>query len=252
LGINLNSQGELTYHQAEQADSLGIPHEKYKQIIIDRLIEIHGGKTPETNRIDSMKRDSITAKTPVLILGAGSSLKDNYEAVKKFEHTIVCLDYAFNSVVENGIIPDYILTLEQTKQVMNPSVYKPENLAQCGVKTKVICSSITRDVIKDHLTANGVTHENWITDEEPRMSNVGLFAINYCHTVLKADKILLVGFEHVGQKYPQHIYQVWQTDFWYFIRKWDKETIVNCSDGGALYYEDYIIDSTLDKLKIER
>ena len=62
--------------------------------------------------------------------------------------------------------------------------------------------------------------------------------------------IILIGFEHAGGTYLRHIYQIWQTDFWYFIRKWPKETIVNCTDSGTLYYEDYVIDSTLEKLKI--
>ena len=251
MGINLNSQGELTFHQAEQAKLLGISEIEMKKQIVERLIDIHGGKTPETKRTEEMKRDTITAEKPVLILGAGPSTAKNMKYIMQFKHPIVCVDFAFNDLVEKGIVPDYVITLEETKHIINPDIYKSEYLEICKHKTKIVGSSITRPNIERHIKEHGVVFERYRPIEEPRYSNVGVMAVNYVHTVLHADKILLVGFEHVGQKYPQHIYQVWQTDFWYFIRQWPKEAIVNCSNGGALYYEDYIIDSKLDKLKIE-
>lgn len=247
MGIHLNSDGGLTESQSVQAKALGMSHEEFKRQLLERLYEMRGG-LPKTERTDKMKRTSITANNPVLVLGAGPSSLKHINDIKKFTGIIMAVDLIFNELVENGIIPDYIVTLESQKQVVNENLFTPENIVKAKHKTKMICSSITRNVIEDWFKSHGGKVERFIIQEEPRCSNVGLLSINYAYERLKADKIVLLGFEHVGQKYPPHIYEIWQTDFWYFIRKWPKELIVNCTDGGALYYEDYILDAQLGEI----
>ena len=250
MGINLNKAGGLTVSQTIQADSLGISHDRYKQYILDRLIGLRGGETPRTVRSEKMKRTTITATNPVLIVAGGPSYKENIEQIRNFPGKIVIVDVNFNYVLSKGVIPDYVITLESTQAIVNTGLYKSEYLKLCRDKTKIVGSSITRDKIKRHIKEHGIPFERWIFEEEPRCSNVGNYAINFAKNKLDADKICIIGFEHNGTTYPKSTYLVWQTDFWYFLRKWPKETIVNCSDGGALYYEDYVIDSSLDKLKI--
>jgi len=248
MGWNLNKAGGLTVSQTIQADSLSIPHDQYKQYILDRLVGMRGGETPKTVRSEKMRRTTITATNPMLIVAGGPSYQQNIEEIKNFPGKVIIVDVNFNYMLSKGVIPDYVITLESTQTIVNPGLYKPEYLKLCRDKTKVIGSSITREKIVRHITEHGLPFERWIFDEEPRCSNVGNFAINFAKNKLGADKICIVGFEHNGTKYPKSTYLVWQTDFWYFLRKWPRETIVNCSDGGALYLEDYIIDAKLGDL----
>jgi len=248
MGIRLNSKGGLTVSQTIQADAMGIPHEEFKQQLLDRMGELRGEKTPKTERRKEMKKDCISAKNPVLIIGGGKSYKKYIKQIRNFPNTIVAVDIVFNELSKYGILPDYVATLESSKRIISSETYQSNYLQLCKDKTTIIGSSITTKKIIKHITDNGVKFERWVSDKEPRFSNVGIFAINYAYRKLKADKIVLVGFEHTGQTYPEFTYVIWQADFWNFIKDWPKETIVNCSNSGALYYEDYIIDTTLDKV----
>ncbi len=247
MGAFLNSSGNLTESQKVQADSMGISHSDFKLQILERLYELRGG-LPVTERTSKMVRTNITAKKPVLIIGAGSSFQSNIANIKNFPGDIIAVDFVFNELAEHDIHPDYVVTLESSKNAVSEHMFRSENLKRVKHKSKIICSSITRSKVIEYFKQHGVQLERFVIPEEPRCSNVGLLAINYAYDKLKADKIVLIGFEHVGQKYEPHIYQIWQTDFWYFIRKWPKELIVNCTDSGALYYEDYIIDAKLGEI----
>jgi len=248
MGINLNTKGDLTVSQRIQADALGMPRHKFREQLLERLAEINSKNLPETKRTKEMKRDVISAKNPVLIVGAGESYKENIKEIKNFPGKVISVDFVFNYLVGKQIIPDYVITLESQQNSVSEKMFGHDNIKKCRGKTKVITSSITPDKVIEHFKKEGIDVKRYPSDGEPRCSNVGLLAINYAKKVLEADKIFLVGFEHVGQKYPPTVYNMWQIDFWYFIKDWPKETIVNCTDAGALYYEDYIIDTTLDKV----
>ena len=251
MGIYLAKDGGLTEAQKEMQMSMGISVEEMKKFVMDRLIEIRGGKTPQTYRDPKMKQDEIYAANPVLIVGSGPSWRKYKNYISNFPNIVIAVDVLFNELVESGIKPDIVVTLESSSRIINPDNYLPENLGRCKHKTTVVGSSITAQKIRRHIIGNKIKYNRFVFDEEPRCSNVGNFAMNYAYNELHADKIFLLGFEHNGTKYPPNVYVTWQTDFWYFIRKFLKETIVNVSDGGALYYEDYILDTTLDKVDIK-
>jgi len=250
MGIFLAKDGGLTEAQKVQQQSMGISVEEMKKFVVDRLVEIRGGKTPETVRSQEMKREVIQALNPVLIIAGGPSWRKNITGIRNFPNTVIVVDVLFNEIVSKyKIKPDIVVTLESSTRIINPDTYLPENLARCKHKTSIVGSSITATKIKRHVR-KFLPYSQFVFEEEPRCSNVGNFAMNYAYNELYADKIFVLGFEHSGTKYPPATYTTWQTDFWYFIRKMPKETIVNCSKGGSLYYEDYIIDADMDYLKI--
>ena len=250
MGCNLSSTGDLTVSQAHHADQLGMKHEVFKQYVIDRLIEKKGG-LPHTNRLDSQKKNKIKCKKACLVVGAGPSFKRDLEQIKKFKGIIVVVDINFNEVCKYGIKPDYVITLESGKPNVTQDMFSFHHLKEQKEKLKVVGSAITRDIITKYILSSGVPYLRFPMKEEPRASNVGIFSICFAYEWLKCDKIILIGFEHTGNKYPDHTYLTWQADFWYFIKQWPKETVVNCTDTGALYHNDYIIDTTLEKLQIE-
>ncbi len=250
MGCNLNSSGGLTISQAEHADQLGMSHEVFKQFVIDRLMEKKGGVTP-TIRLDSQKKNKIKCEKYCLVVGAGPSYKKQLEQIKKFKGIIVVVDFNFNEISKYGIKPDYIVTLESGRPNVNQLMFDAGELKKQKEEITVVGSAITKDEITKYIFQQGIKYLRFPMKEEPRASNVGIFAICFAKEWLKCDKIILVGFEHTGTREPSHTYLTWQTDFWYFIKQWPKETIVNCTNYGALYHGDYVIDTTLEKLQIE-
>ncbi len=240
----------LTDSQRRHAKAIGTSEGEYKDHLTNRLKDMTNKILPKTYRDPKLVRTEIKSKNPVLVVGAGPSYAKNLDKIKRFKGKIIFVDVIYNEMIRQGIIPDYILTLESK---VRPDFFRPKYIAQCIDKSILIHSAITNKSVILQAIATGLKHERWQDEfqlrEEARFSNVGTFAICYAREVLKADKIFLVGFEHDGIEYHQDTWKYWQTDFWYFIRKWPKETIVNCTDGGALYYDDYILDSTLDSLE---
>ena len=227
---------------------LGITPEQLKKYEYGRIDEIRRKVLPPTERKPEMKRNKVKAKNPILIVGAGPSGTKNLERLQQFEGKIGVVDVNFNRLIDYGIVPDYIFTLEVQ---IRPAFFNREYLTKNNDKMFLVCSSLTHLSVERQAAAVGVPYERYKNPEEVRCSNVGLFGIFYAKEELKCDKIFLLGFEHEGDTYDPREYERWQYDFWYHIQKWPKETIVNCCDGGVLYYKDYILDSTLDSLVIE-
>ncbi len=238
----------LNDSQKRHAARIGISIEEYQQHVIDRINEMRDNILPKTFRDPKMKRDKVKCKNPVLVVGNGPSLYHNFEQIRNFKGTVVSLDINFDKLMNEKIIPDYVVTLEVF--VRPTPMFHPDNLDNAKDKTKLIGSAMTHQSIFNMANAHGMKNEKYILREEPRLSNAGMFAVAWANEALKPDKIFLVGFEHDGLEYTKLVFEYWQYDFWYWIRKWEKELIVNCSDGGALYFEDFIIDAKLESLEI--
>ncbi len=230
----------------KDANTLQIHHEVYHQFCIDRFDEIKNKEIPETFRHEKLKREKVKAKNPVLVVGAGPSHSSHIEAIKRFRGKVIIFDVNFNSLVGHGVIPDYAVSLER---MVRPDYFRPKYSDLVRDKTKFVFSYLTGKSMILQCIAQKLKHERWSNDQSPRFSNVGKFGIVYAYEVLKADKIFLIGFEHDGVSEAPQTWEYWIADFWYFIKQWPKETIVNCTNGGSLYLEDYILDSTLDGLE---
>lgn len=245
MGIHLNKHGGLTVSQKEQAEALGISEAEYKEYLIKRLEELRGG-APPVDYEKCRKINKLNAKNPVLVVGHGPSFRDYLDDIRNWKYTLVATDVCLEDLINADITPDYVVTSESSRATCPLYRYDVENLK--GRNVQVIHSSITRnDVIEKYVNAE-IPIRRFDFEEEVRCSNVGLFALNFAVHELKADKIAIVGFEHTGTEYTDYTYRVWQTDFWYFVRKWPKEIIINCSNGGVLYYKDLVLESTLEKL----
>ena len=239
-------QARLTRSQITHGKLCGVNQEEYTQMLQDRVDERKIIR--DYTRLKSKKVTKIEAEKPVLLVGGGPSTDKYLSDIKNFKGLIAGFEISFRKLVDSGIIPDYLITLE--KAVL-PKHFPREQLEQCIGKTKLICSTITREGTMLYLRESGANPTRYHTHQEPRLSNVGLFAIYYAKEVIESDKICLLGFEHEGTGYQQLIYDEWIADFWHFVEQWPKDTIVNCSNGGMLY-SDIVLDSTLKRLKIER
>ena len=233
------------------ARSMGISQNVIQEHLNNRDIEMKTlKKVTRGSKITKVK-----AKNPILIVGAGPSWKDNIEQIKSFQGITMSVDILIKEFDKLEFLPDYFMSVEAhfKAQKLWPIGFMDFFWGRKGngkMPTWVF-SSWSTGKTKQWVAQNKCKTIDWITDDELRIGNVGLFAIMYAYKVLKADKIMLVGFEHSGDKKDKQPYREWQADFWYFVRTWPKGVIVNCTDAGALYDDDYILDSTLDSLVIE-
>jgi len=197
---------------------------------------------------------TIQSNNPVLVVGNGPSYPKYYDEIRDFQGKKIILDVNFNDCIKHGIKPDYVVTLESGKARDMIKMFSEDSLRQCKGETTAIISCITKQQLVDHVKGSLSWETYLFRDEggaeESNISNAGLFALIFAYRQLKADKIVVVGFEHRGTQYPERAYRVWENDFWYYVKKWPKQTIVNCSDGGVLYFKDWVIKATLDKLTI--
>ena len=185
-----------------------------------------------------------------LIIAHGPSWLKELDKAKDFDGIIIACDVCTPETLEAGIIPDYIVTLESAKTNVLGKFFPIEQLTKHKDDIKVIGSPMTRGDIEDIIVSTGMEFERFTFDEASHCSNVGIFAINYARHELKADNVVLLGFDHCGtggvgnvddMVENNHInYRTWQTDFWYFVKKWEPFYVINCTNGGVLYNDDLI------------
>lgn len=243
----LIEQGVLPKSEKRHCKGVGITEKEYIKQLLERKEDIKIKK--DNNRESKQKRSTVRTKNlPALIVGAGPSTKEYLQGIGAFGGLIITTETMFNTLIEHNIIPDYVVTIE--KWVDPPVFFKSEYLELCKGKTIFVGSSQVRGVLSNYIRESGNQFITWIDALEPRVSNVGLFGIRYAREELKCDKVFLIGFEHQSPNYPAEIIDEWIADFWYFVETYPKETIVNCSNGGVLYQDDYIIDADLNNLEI--
>ncbi len=103
--------------------------------------------------------------------------------------------------------------------------------------TQVITSEYTRNELIENFSKYHIKNTAYIPKniEPSRLPDVGMTAIHWVKNTLKPDRIVIVGFEHEGNEYPEFTFRSWQGAFWGWVAQWEDEYIVNCSEGGALY-----------------
>jgi len=116
-----------------------------------------------------------------------------------------------------------------------------DNLKKCLSKTSFVCSHYTDREIVDFWKQNGYRTFHYRFPEQEDCRNVGMFAIHYAHYSLGSDQIFLIGMENEGAPYDPYVYDQWERDFWFFVRKMPVYTIINCSEGGRLYDDNNLV-----------
>ncbi len=203
---------------------------------------IHKEKAPKDNIIQS--------DNSVLIVGSGPSTDRYLSKISKFPGKIMVVDDSFGMCIEAGINIDYAITRESVKHRFLVGMFQPYWLEK--FHGMAIGSSVTPEPIIQYFKDNKIPFDVARGVDESMTTNVGLFGVVYAHDYLKCDKIFIIGFEHEGDKYPDLTYRTWRNHFWWYVKKWPAQTVVNLCDGGTLYYKYYVVDTTLDRLKIVR
>ena len=170
----------------------------------------------------------------VLVIGGGPSYKKHYEDYKNFKGVIVVTDVAAYNIIEHGVYPDYIVTAEAARELSEKNFFHIEETRKH--KTTIITSYFTRHELLEAFSKAKIPYKQFDYPEgHVVLPDVGLTAVVFAKEELKADSIVIVGFEHEGDEYPEFTFRTWIDRFWWFVWKWPDEIIINCSEGGKLY-----------------
>lgn len=174
---------------------------------------------------------------PVLVIGGGPSHKLHFDECSKFKGIIVACDSAANILIENGIVPDYVVTIETEVSL---DFFDLEKLQEHN--SKIITSEQTNNTLLMAFNESDIETICYIPKYAlSRLPSVGITSIVYARDELKADRIILLGFENEGTGYSKRTFLEWRDAFWGFVKEWQNregmswDFIVNCSEGGILY-----------------
>ena len=177
----------------------------------------------------------------VLVIGGGPSHMKHYEECKKFKGTIVACDRATKALMNHGVIPNYIVTVEAAKELSQLDFFNIEETKKHPIE--IIISERTRHELTESFQKAKIKYTLYAPRgfEPCRIPNVGTMAIHWVHTQLKPDHIVLLGFENEGIEYSEYTFRMWGVCFFGWVKEWtDKDGkpwdyIINCSQGGVLY-----------------
>ena len=152
--------------------------------------------------------------TRVLVVGHGPSFRD-FEFIRNFDGLILSVDFSGKELVENGIIPDYILFSEINEGVINFTDHTLPPMYTGMPITFVHKKDMIRPVIElmDSLKLKREIFIPLYTTAHLADANVGLYSIAYAQMMLFADEIHLIGMDYKGKDSGGHDY----SDIW--IRK---------------------------------
>lgn len=167
----------------------------------------------------------------VLIIGAGPSYTKKLELARNFRGIILVHVALVETILDNGITPDYI-TQYETDKGLNLEHYPPE-LAELNIP--IVYNSKCLSPFLKHLAENNYKSISFKSQSLYNINNVGLFSAYFAIEKLQADKIYLIGFDHEGKEYHANMYPKWVENFKVLVDNERDCEIINCSGQGKLY-----------------
>jgi hypothetical protein len=89
---------------------------------------------------------------PALLVSPGPSLNKQLETLKKYQHvyTIICASAAYPNLIEAGIDPDYVVSIDVTNAPVLRSGSQAKLVTDIGCDPKTVWSSPERTILNSH------------------------------------------------------------------------------------------------------
>lgn len=170
-----------------------------------------------------------------LVVGNGPSHTD-YEFIRNFEGPILCCDITVRDLVNNDIIPDYMLFSETNETISNHIVeWMPSNLVEHKEKLKVVHRSKCRAIMVNRcgrLKLERIVYDADIYGNDNAINNVGLYSICFAGDILEIPEIHLIGLDYGGGDYPD-VKQSWiDSTRHYYNNRVNTPNIIDHSGGN--------------------
>jgi hypothetical protein len=181
-----------------------------------------------------------------LVIAAGPSVWLNIDQAPDFDGIIIAVDRMTIPCIQKGIIPDYIVSIEEGVESIIPDLFPKEILEPYKHKIHFIYTFRTRRWIVNHIELMGIPAEQWNSMRKEYVSNVGLQGVRFAVEKLKVKEVVLIGFNHT-EKYMQYI-----DDFMRCIEDFPEVEYINCTGAGNLYSEPIIRGKLEDYLEMRK
>ena len=240
LGL-INTDGSFTASQYERMYKMGLGQMEMLDLLLSEMNEKFA------NNIAKRPHNKITVKSrkTYAIVGHGENWKEQAIKLKGKGISVISTDVCATELIEMGIIPEFIVTLEEAEKNVNEHMFDFELIKK--YKIKVIGSIITREWLEERCKKEGIHFQRFKGYSQSMVANVGHFGAVVAYSFF-ADRIILIGMNCYGKEpYPWlDWYSQWRT----WISTTTDNLIINCTEGGILYF-DKVFDIDLDDLIIE-
>ena len=226
----------------DRANKLGIGQMEMLDILLKEMNEHF------TERVKQRPHKKITMRSrrTFIIIGHGPDWKVQAEKVRGTKIPIISTDVCATELIEMGIIPEYIVTLEEAHKNVNEHMFDFKLIKKHGIK--IVGSIITREWLEDKCKEEGVHFQRFKGYSQSMVSNVGHFGAVVAFSFL-ADRVIIMGMNCYGpEPYP---WLNWYTNWRTWISGLTDNFLINCTEGGILYF-DKVFDIDFDDLTIEK
>ena len=237
----INADGSFTAAQYERMNKMGIGQMEFLDILLSEFNEKF------KNMIEKRPHNKVTIKSrkTYAIVGHGENWQDQAIKLKDKGISVISTDACATELIEMGIIPEFIVTLEEAEKNVNEYMFNWDLIKKHGIK--VIGSIITREWLEDKCKEKGIHFQRFKGYSQSMVTNVGHFGAAIAYSFF-ADRIILIGMNCYGKEpYP---WLNWYSNWRIWIGGLTDNVIINCTEGGILYF-DKVFDIDLDDLIIE-
>jgi len=177
-----------------------------------------------------------------LVIGAGPSIWLNIDQAPDFDGIILVVDRMLVPCIQKGIIPDYLISIEQGGEAVMPDLFPEQFILPYKNKIKFVYTHRTLKWCKNHFERLGVESIKWDSFRGERVSNVGLQGVRFAIEYLGIKEIVFIGFNH-SEAYKRYV-----NDFMSCVEDHKDVQYINCTGGGELYLKPIIRGKLEDHL----
>jgi len=178
-----------------------------------------------------------------LIIGAGPSVWLNIDQAADFDGVILIVDRMLVPCIQKGIIPDYLVTIEQGGEAVMPDLFPEKFLAPYKDRIKMIYTHRTLQWVVKHFEKLHIDSMKWDSQYGEFVSNVGLQCVRFAIEKLQIKEVVVIGMNH-SEAYKRYL-----NDFMRCVDDHQDVKYINCTGGGSLYQHPIIKGELKDWLK---
>ena len=236
----IKADGHLTASQTDRMNKLGIGQME----MLDILLKEMNDNFAENIKNRPHRKVTMRSRSTYIIIGHGPDWKAQAEKVRGTKIPIISTDVCATELIEMGIIPEYIVTLEEAHKNVNEHMFDFKLIKKHRIK--IVGSIITREWLEERCKEEGIHFFRFKGYSQSMVSNVGHFGAVVAYSFL-ADRVILIGMNCYGpEPYP---WLDWYTNWRTWIGGLTDNFIINCTEGGILYF-DKVFDIDFDDLEI--
>jgi len=236
----ITRDGNLTASQTDRMNKMGIGQTEMLDILLREMNDDFAKRIAQRPH----KKVIIQSRRCHVVVGHGPGWKYQAIKLKGSKLPIIATDACCNDLLDMGIIPKYLVTIESAKKNVKEEMFDWDRLKKYNIT--VVGSQLTMDWVPDICVLKDVKFQRFSAFSLAEITNVGHFGVAFAEAI-SADNVIIMGMNCYGpEKYP---WLDWYTHWRTYVGQKVDNFIINCTEGGILYF-DKIFDIDFDDLEI--